>query len=114
MSEKLNSAMQRVNRDVQLLGAKACFPRGKDLLVPRWTGVEPGALLEEFVESRMETLFAGKQETAHVHCECHGIRHIAKKCPAQEKRRGKTRNSPGRSKPSEILLLQGNRLNPGN
>jgi hypothetical protein len=91
MSQKLNSVMQRFNRYVQLLRAKTCFPRGKEILVPRWPGAESGALLEEFVESKTETLFADKRETAHVHCECQGIRHIAKKFPAREKRRRKTK-----------------------
>jgi hypothetical protein len=57
--------------------------------------------------------FAGKRKAGSKHCECQGIRHIAKKCPAREKRRGKTKNSPGKSNPSEILLSQGDRLNPG-
>jgi hypothetical protein len=46
MLQKMNSAMQMFNRYVQFLGAKACFPRGKDELVPRWPGLEPGTLLE--------------------------------------------------------------------
>jgi hypothetical protein len=111
MSQKLNSAMQRFNRYVQLLRAKACFPRGKGILVPRWPGVGPGAHLEDFVDSKTKTLFADKRETAHVHCECYGIRHITKKCPAREKRRWKTKNSPGKSNLSEILLAQADRIN---
>jgi hypothetical protein len=55
MSQKLNSAMQRFNCNVQLLGAKAFLPRGKDSLVPRWPGAESGALLEEFVEITAQT-----------------------------------------------------------
>jgi hypothetical protein len=83
MPRKLDSAMQRFNCYVQLLRTKAFFPRGKE--VPRWPGVEPGALSEESVESKTETSFADKWETAHVHCECQGIRHIAKKCPRMGK-----------------------------
>jgi hypothetical protein len=89
------------------------FSKGKGILVPKWPGAESGALLVEFVESKTETLFADKRETAHVHCECQGIRHIAKKFPAREERRGKTNNSPGKSNPREILSSQGGRLNPG-
>jgi hypothetical protein len=58
------------------------------------------------------TKFADKRKTASKHCECQGIGHIAKKCPAWEKRREKTKNSPGKSNPSKISL-QGDRLNPG-
>jgi hypothetical protein len=139
--------MQRFNRYVQLLRAKAYFPRGKVLLVPKWPGVEPGTLLEEFVEftaqtgwqdpsgcskltlkvadpasspfklrlNRQEfgTKFADKRKTASKHYECQGIWHLAKKCPTREKRRGKTKNSPGKENPSKMSLLQGDRLNPG-
>jgi hypothetical protein len=59
------------------------------------------------------TTFADKRETTHVHYECQGTWHYASKCPAREKRRGKTKNSPGKSNPSKISLLQGDRLNPG-
>jgi hypothetical protein len=55
MSQKLNSTMQRFNRYVQPLRAKACFPSGKGILVPRWPGAELGALLEELVEITAQT-----------------------------------------------------------
>jgi hypothetical protein len=42
-------------------------------------------------KQEIRTTFAGKRKAAGKHCECQGIRHIAKKCPAREKRRGKRR-----------------------
>jgi hypothetical protein len=59
------------------------------------------------------TTFAGKRKVACKHYECQGTWHYASKCRAREKRRGRTKNSPGKSNPSKISLLQGDRLNPG-
>jgi len=45
--------------------------------------------------------------------ECQGVGHFAKECPARKRRRGKTKNSPGKNDPTERLKSQGVRLNPG-
>jgi hypothetical protein len=79
MSQKIKLAMQRFNCYVQLSRAKACFSRGKDSLVPKWPGVESATLFQEFAESKIGTKFADKRKAASTHCECQGIRHIAKK-----------------------------------
>jgi hypothetical protein len=60
----------------------------------------------------IRTTFADKRKTASIHYECKGTWHYASKCPAREKRRGRTKNSPGKSNPSKISLLKGDRLNP--
>jgi len=44
--------------------------------------------------------------------ECQGIGHFAKECPAQRRRRGRTRNSPGKGNPSERSRSNEARLNP--
>jgi len=46
------------------------------------------------------TLSVGSKVVSQYY-ECKGIGHFAKECPAQRKRRGRTRNSPGKGNPSE-------------
>ena len=45
--------------------------------------------------------------------ECQGVGHFGSKCPTRQRRRGKTKNSPGKNDPTERLKSQGVRLNPG-
>ena len=45
--------------------------------------------------------------------ECQGVGHFGRKCPTWQRRRGKTKNSPGKNDPTERLKSQGVRLNPG-
>jgi len=45
--------------------------------------------------------------------ECQGVGHFGRKCPTRQRRRGKTKNSPGKNDPTERLKSQGVRLNPG-
>ena len=45
--------------------------------------------------------------------ECQGVGNFVKKCPTRQRRRGKTKNSPGKNAPTERLKSQGVRLNPG-
>jgi len=45
--------------------------------------------------------------------ECQGVGHFGRKCPKRQRRRGKTKNSPGKNDPTERLKSQGVRLNPG-
>ena len=51
------------------------------------------------------TLSVGSKVTSQYY-ECKGIGHLAEECPAQQKRRGRTRNSPGKGNPSEGSRLQ--------
>jgi hypothetical protein len=44
--------------------------------------------------------------------KCQGIGHFAKGCPAQRRRRGRTRNSPGKGNPSERARSREAKSNP--
>jgi len=45
--------------------------------------------------------------------ECQGVGHFGRKCPTRQRRRGKTKNSPGINEPTERLKSQEVKLNPG-
>ena len=45
--------------------------------------------------------------------ECQGVGHFGRECPTRQRRRGKSKNSPGKNDPTERLKSQGVRLNPG-
>ena len=45
--------------------------------------------------------------------ECQGVGHFGRECPTRQRRRGKTKNSPGKNDPTKCLKSQGVRLNPG-
>jgi len=51
------------------------------------------------------TLSVGSKVVSQYY-ECKGIGHFAEECPAQRKRRGRTRNSPGKGNPSERSRLR--------
>jgi len=68
---------------------------------------------ENVLWQNFETTFRKRSKTALQCYECQGIRHFAKECPEWQRRRGKTKNSPGKGNPSERSVSQGVRLNPG-
>jgi hypothetical protein len=57
---------------------------------------------EKVSQQICETTLRVRSKVAPQCYECQGIGHLAKECPAQ-RRRGRTRNSPGRENPSERL-----------
>jgi len=63
--------------------------------------------------TKFETTYSKRSKTALQCYECQGIGHFTKNCPARQRRRGKTKNSHGKRKPSERLMSQGVRSNPG-
>jgi len=68
---------------------------------------------ENVLWQNFETTFRKRSKTAFQCYECQGIRHFAKECPERQRRRGKTKNSPGKENPSERSKSQGVRLNLG-
>jgi len=68
---------------------------------------------ENVLWQNFETAFRKRSNTAFQCYECQGVRHFAKECPERQRRRGKTKNSPGKENPNERSKSQGVRLNPG-
>jgi len=56
---------------------------------------------ERLAGHKFEATLSGESKVASQRYECKGIGHFAEECLAQRKRRGRTRNSPGKGNPSE-------------
>ena len=69
--------------------------------------------VENILWQNFETTFRKRSKTALQCYECQGIRHLAKKCPERQRRRGKTKNSPGKENSNERSKSQRVRLNHG-
>jgi len=56
---------------------------------------------ERLAGHKFEATLSVRPKVASLYYECKGIGHFAEECPAQRKRRGRTKNSPGKVNPSE-------------
>jgi len=56
---------------------------------------------ERLAGHKFEATLSIRSKVASQYYECKGIGHFAEECPAQRKRRGRTKNSPGKGNPSE-------------
>ena len=56
---------------------------------------------ERIAGHKFEPTLRVRSEAASQYYKCQGIGHFAKECPAQQRRRGRTRNSPGKGNPNE-------------
>ena len=56
---------------------------------------------ERLAGHKFEATLSVRPKVASLYNECKGIGHFAEECLAQRKRRGRTRNSPGKVNPSE-------------
>ena len=61
---------------------------------------------ERIAGHKFETTLSVGSKVASQCYECKGIGRFAEECPAQRKRRGRTRNSPGKGNPSERSRLR--------
>jgi len=61
---------------------------------------------------KFETTLRDRSKTALRCYRCQGMGHFAKECPARQRRRGRTQNSPGKGNPSERSRSQEARSNP--
>ena len=68
---------------------------------------------EDVLWQNFGTTFRKNSKSALQYYECQGVGHFGRKCPTRQRRRGKTKNSPGKNDPTERLKSQGVRLNPG-
>jgi len=56
---------------------------------------------ERIAGHKFEPTLKVRSEAASQYYKCQGIGHFAKECPARQRRRGRTRKSPGKGNPSE-------------
>ena len=57
--------------------------------------------------TKFETTYR-KRSKAALHCyECQGIGHFERDCPTRQRRRGKTKNSPGKGNPERTFNVAG-------
>ena len=61
---------------------------------------------ERIAGRKFEPTLRVRSEAASQYYKCQGIGHFAKECPARQRRRGRTRNSPGKGNPSERSRLR--------
>jgi len=62
---------------------------------------------------KFETSLRDRSKAPLPCCECQGVWNFAKECPAQQIRRGKSKNSPGKGNPTESSSSQGAMPNLG-
>jgi len=67
---------------------------------------------ERIADQKFETRLRDRSKAALRCYRCQGIGHFAKECPARRRRRGRTRNSPGKGTPSERARSHEAKSNP--
>ena len=67
---------------------------------------------ERITGHKFDPTLTVRPKVASEYYKCQGIGHFAKGCPARQRRRGRTRNSPGKGNPSERARAHEAKSNP--
>jgi len=85
---------------VEIITLKLEAPKVADPASSRFNS-GPKFQRERIAGHKFEPTLRVRSEAASQYYKCQGIGHFAKECPARQRRRGRTRNSPGKGNPSE-------------